>query len=149
VKRISLFDFESANEDEALGTFDRWWSGFLWRRDDGTLTVWIKLRRNMLPGRLLIPTEVKECATAATKDWYPRVEACHIGPIPVDTFDGVLAVSTITPLQFASFPMGEAALTRLSELEEQWRRPPDQNDLSIARLRAARAAANSRLSERE
>jgi hypothetical protein len=137
MEAVSLFDFESASEDEALGTYKKW-CDFLWRRDNGPLTVWIGLKRDLLPGRLMLPTEIREGAVRASKNWYPRVEACHLGPVPADAFDRVLAVSTTTPLTFELLAIGEAALPRLDELAEEWRKPPDEEDLIVERLRAAR-----------
>ncbi len=132
VGAVSLFDFESASEEDALGTFQKW-SAHLCAPYD-RLTIWIGLSRDrLLPGRLMLADKVGECAVG--KLWYPRIEACHLGPIPADAFAAVLAVSTAKPYQCEALPIGAAALRRLPELAEQW---PDPETPLLRRLRAAR-----------
>ena len=128
---VSLFDFESASEEDALGTF-RTWSTHLCAPDH-RLTVWIGLSRNRLPGRLMLADKVGECGVG--KLFYPRVEACHLGPIPADAFTAVLAVSTTRPFPYVELPVGEAALPCLLELAERW---PDPETPLVRRLRAGR-----------
>ena len=112
---VSLFDFESASEEDALGTFGRWCT-HLWRPDiDTRLTVWIGLNRDELPGRLILAKEGGERAMSEGKNWYPRVEACHIGAVPDSAFTAVLAVY---PCGSEELPRGSAALPRLDELAE-------------------------------
>ncbi len=132
VGAVSLFDFESASEEDALGTF-RTWSAHVCSPDD-RLTVWIGLSRDrLLPGRLMLADKVGKCGVG--KLFYPRVEACHLGPIPADAFTAVLAVSTTRPFQYVELPVGEAALPCLLELAERW---PDPETPLVRRLRAAR-----------
>jgi hypothetical protein len=109
------------------------------------------LNRDLLPGRMILAKEAGEVALAASKKWYPRVEACHIGPVPAGAFDRVFAVRTTHPCAFETLAIGEAALPRLDQLAEEWRKSPGEDDLIIERLRAARSRANSQpsVSERE
>ncbi len=90
VGAVSLFDFESANEEDSLGTLKKWSAHLC--EPDARLTVWIGLSRNRLPGRLILADDVGKLAPG--RNWYPRIEACHVGPIPADAFAAVLAVST-------------------------------------------------------
>jgi hypothetical protein len=125
---VSLFDFESASEEDALGTFRRW-RAHLWPPDiDTRLTVWIRLKRDLLPGRLILAKEGGELAMREGKNWYPRVEACHVGPVPADTFTDALAVS---PCGFERLPIGPAALPRLKELADQC---PDYPEAQLVRI---------------
>jgi hypothetical protein len=133
---VSLFDFENASEDAALGNFNKW--GTHLRRHDipGTVVnAWIGLYRDRLPGRLILADEGGELARANELNWYPRVEACHVGPIPAGAFADVIAVSTADPRQFEMLPSGVAALPRLRELAEQW---PNPEPPDVRRLRAGR-----------
>jgi hypothetical protein len=136
---ISLFDFERASEEDALGTFRKWCT-HLWPPDiDTRLTVWIRLKRDLLPGRLILAKEVGELATREGKLYCPRVEACHMGPIPTDAFIDALAVS---PYGSERLPIGPAALPRLDELIEQCPEDPDAPVVRV--LNAARERANRR-----
>jgi hypothetical protein len=137
VGAVSLFDFESASEEDALGTFQKW-SAHL-RAPDARLTVWIGLCRDRLPGHLILADEVRKRAVG--KLWYPRIEACHVGPIPADAFAAVLAVSTAGPQQCEALAINEAALPRLRELAEQW---PDPETPLVRRLRAGRGPSTHR-----
>ncbi len=122
MKAVSLFDFKNADEDYTLGTLGRKWSthrqGF-----ETPVRVWIGLNRDRLPGRLILADEVGELARNKKMNLYPRVEACHVGPIPARAFATVLAVSTADPGQFETLANGAAALPRLDELAEQWPNP--------------------------
>ena len=53
---VSLFNFASASENDALGTLQKW-SVHL-RAPDARLTVWIGLCRDRLPGHLTLADEV-------------------------------------------------------------------------------------------
>ena len=128
---VSLFDFASASENDALGTLKKW-SAHLYVQD-ARLTVWIGLNRNRLPGRLILADEMGKRAVG--KLWYPRIEACHVGSIPADAFAAVLAVSTAKPYQCEALAINEAALPRLRELAEQL---PDPETPLVRRLRAGR-----------
>ena len=129
---VSLFDFESASEDDALGTFQKWSTHLC--APHARLTVWIKLSRDRLPGRLILADEGRKLALGKGL-WYPRVEACHVGSVPADTFAAVLAISTVKPQQFEALAIGTAALPRLRELDEQW---PDPETQLVRLLHAGR-----------
>ncbi len=132
---VSLFDFENASDYDAFGTYRNWVSHLCVERT--SVTVWIGLHRDRLPGRLILAEEGFELAVRAKRNWYPRVEACHVGLVPAGAFADVLAVSTAKPYQFETLPSGEAALPRLRELAEQWANPnPDSEIVRI--LRAGR-----------
>ncbi len=131
VGAVSLFDFESASEEDALGTFQKW-SAHLFA-PDARLTVWIGLSRDRLPGHLMLANDVGKCAVG--KLWYPRIEACHMGPVPADAFTSVLVVSSANRWQVKKLAMGTAALPRLRQLTEQW---PDPETPLVRRLREAR-----------
>jgi hypothetical protein len=76
----------------------------LWPPDINTrLTVWIRLKRDLLPGRLILAKEVGELSTREGKNYYPRVEACHLGPVPASVFTDTIAVS---PGGFERLPIG-------------------------------------------
>jgi hypothetical protein len=130
---VSLFDFESASEEDALGTYAKWCT-HLWPPDiDSGLTVWIRLKRDLLPGCLILAEECGEIAMRKGKLYCPRVEACHLGPVPTAAFTDTLAVS---PYGFEWLPIGPAALPRLQELVEQC---PDHPEARLVRiLNAAR-----------
>ena len=128
---VSLFDFASASENDALGTLQKWSAHLC--APDARLTVWIGLSRDRLPGHLILADEVGK--RAVDKLWYPRIEACHMGSIPADAFTAVLAVSTAKPHQFETLAIGAAALSRLRKLAEQW---PDPETPVVRRLREAR-----------
>ena len=132
VGAVSLFDFESASEEDALGTLNKWSAHLC--APDARLTVWIELSRDRLPGRLILADDVGKLAQGK-ENFYPRTEACHVGPIPADAFASVLAVSTAKPHQFEALAIGMAALPRLRELDEQW---PDPGTPHVRRLREAR-----------
>lgn len=133
---VSLFDFESASEEDALGTF-RQWCTHLWSPDiDTRLTVWIRLKRDLLPGRLILATEVGELVTREEKNHYPRVEACHLGPVPANAFIDIIAVGCCG---FERLPIGPATLPRLVELAEQC--PEDPNAQLLRILNAGRDGA--------
>ena len=132
ISAVSLFDFESASEEDALGTFQKWSAHLC--APDVRLTVWIGLSRNRLPGRLILADDVGKLALG-TGNLYPRIEACHLGPIPADAFAAVLAVSTTKPYQWVELPVGAAALPCLLELTEKW---PDPETPLLRRLRAGR-----------
>ncbi len=130
---VSLFDFESASEEDALGTFRKWCT-HLWPPDiDTRVTVWVGLNRDRLPGRLMLAKEVGELATRERKNHYPRVEACHLGPVPVTAFTEVLAVS---PYGFEWLPIGQAALPRMDQLVEQCPEGPEAKLVRIPPCRA-------------
>jgi hypothetical protein len=136
---VSLFDFESASEEDALGTFNNW-SRHLWPPDT-RLSVWIKLNRHRLRRRLIPAKEVGELAMREGKKYYPRVEACHVGPIPTTAFAEALAVS---PYGFEWLPIGQAAVPRLDELVEECPEGPEAKlvrKLHAARDRLARRKA--------
>ncbi len=133
INAVSLFDFENASEIHALGNHGKWITHL--RRHDTAVTVWIGLNRGRLPGRLILTDEGGERATANKLNYYPRVEACHVGPIPTCAFADVLAVSTANPYQFETLGSGETGLRRLSELVEQWA-SPEPSEVGI--LRAGR-----------
>jgi hypothetical protein len=130
---VSLFDFETASEEDALGTFRKWCT-HLWPPDIETrLTVWIRLKRDLLPGCLILAKEVGELARREARNHYPRVEACHLGPVPANAFTDTIAVS---PWGFEKLTIGPAALPRLQELAEQC---PDHPEVQLMRiLNAAR-----------
>ncbi len=134
IEAVSLFDVEKATEEDGLGIYTTSWSTHL-RSPDTPVTVWIGLNRDRLPSPLVPADEVRERATANKLNYYPRVEACHVGPIPVDAFADVLAVSTAKPYQFETLSIGAAALPRLRELAKQWPNP-DSSEVLI--LRAGR-----------
>jgi hypothetical protein len=76
---VSLFDFESASEEDALGTFKKWCT-HLWPPNiDTRLTVWIRVERDLLPGRLILAKQVGELATSKGKNHYPRVKLATLG----------------------------------------------------------------------
>ena len=132
IEAVSLFDFEKASEDDALGTLKKWSThlqGF-----ETPVTVWIGLNRDRLPGRL-IPADEGAKLALGKGNWYPRVEACHVGPIPTCAFATRLAVSTADPCQFETLASDEAALSRLRELAEQW---PNPEPPVVSILRAGR-----------
>jgi hypothetical protein len=129
---VSLFDFESASEEDALGTYGKWCT-HLWADIDIRLTMWIRLKRDLLPGRLILAKEVAELATRERKNYYPRVEACHLGPVPTDAFTDTVAVSLYG---FERLPVGPDALPRLDELAGQC--PEDPNAQFVRILNAAR-----------
>ncbi len=121
MKAVSLFDFENADEDYTLGTFGKWSTHLL--GFETPVRVWIGLNRDRLPGRLILADEVRELARVKKKNLYPRVEACHVGPIPTCAFATRLAVSTADPCQFEPLASGAAALPRLRELAQKWPNP--------------------------
>ena len=131
IEAVSLFDFEKASEDDALGTYRNWASHLCVQ--ETPVTVWIGLHRDRLPGRLILADEVGKLAVG--KLWCPRIEACHVGPIPADAFTAVLAVSTAKPHQFETLASGAAAPPRLRELAEQW---PNPESPLVRRLHAGR-----------
>ncbi len=133
IEAVSLFDFENCSEDDALGTYRNWVSHL--RVQETPVTVWIGLNRDQLPGRLILADEGYNLALG-NGNWYPRVEACHVGLVPACAFAGVLAVSTAKPHQFETLVSGAAALPRLRELAEQW---PNPEDPTVRILRAGRA----------
>jgi hypothetical protein len=136
---VSLFDFESASEEDALGTYGKWCT-HLWLPDiDTRLTVWISMNRDLLPGRLILAKECGKLATREAKNYYPRVEACHLGPVPANAFTGMIAVS---PCGFERLPIGPAALPHLDELAE---RCPDDPHAELVRILNA---ARNRLAKR-
>ncbi len=120
IEAVSLFNFEKAREDDALGTYRTWVSHLCVQ--ETPVTLWIGLHRDRLPGRPILAAEGYQLALGSGK-WYPRVEACHVGPVPACAFAGVLAVSTAKPHQFETLVSGAAALPRLRELAEQWPNP--------------------------
>ena len=132
VGAVSLFDYESASEEDALGTFQKWSAHRC--APEVRLTVWIGLSRNRLPGSLILADDVGKLAPGRG-NFYPRIEACHVGPIPADAFASVLAVSTAKPHEFEALAIGTAALPRLRELDKQW---PDPLTPVVRRLREAR-----------
>ncbi len=141
INAVSLFDFENASEDDGLGIYTTRWSTHL-RLPDTPVTVWIGLHRDRLPGRLILADEGSNLAHGKW-NWYPRVEACHVGLVPACAFAGVLAVSTAKPHQFETLVSGAAALPRLRELAEQWPNPesPEVRHLRAGRDRDARREA--------
>lgn len=66
-------------------------------------------------------------------NWYPRVEACHIGSVPARAFTETFA---IRPGWVKKLPSGPAGLPRLEELVEQ--RPEHPEAELVRRMRAAR-----------
>ncbi len=137
---VSLFDFEKASEEDGLGIYTTRWSTHL-RSPDTPVTVWIGLHRDRLPGRLVPADEVRERATANKLNYYPRVEACHVGGVPTYAFAAVLAVSSANPCQFETLASGAAALPRLRELAEQW---PNPESPVVRRILRARRDRNAR-----
>ncbi len=133
IEAVSLFDFEKASEYDAFGTYNKWVSHLCVQ--ETTVTVWIGLHRDRLPGRLILAEEGFELAVRAKRNWYPRVETCHVGRIPACAFATVLAVSTAKPHQFETLASGAAALPRLRELAEQW---PNPESPVVRILRAGR-----------
>jgi hypothetical protein len=133
---VSLFDFERASEGDALGTFRKWCEHLWPSHIDTRLTVWIRLKRDLLPGRLILAKECGEIAMREGKLYCPRVEACHLGPVPTDAFIDALAVS---PYGSERLPIGPAALPRLDELAEQC--PEHPNARLVRILNAARDRA--------
>lgn len=127
---VSLFDFASASEEDALGTFKRWTAHLY--TSDAPLNVWIKLSRNRLPGCLILADDVGKLALLGKRNWYPRVEACHVGPIPADAFVAVLAVC---PARSEALAINKTTLPRLRELAAQW---SDLETPLMRRLRAGR-----------
>ncbi len=138
MKAVSLFDFENADEDYTLGTLGKKWSTHLLGFET-PVRVWIGLNRDRLPGPLILADEGAKLAHGKW-NWYPRVEACHIGPIPTRAFATRLAVSTADPCQFEPLASGTAALPRLRELAEQWPNPEPPE----VRIRRARRDRNAR-----
>ena len=132
IEAVSLFDFEKASEYDAFGTYNKWVSHLCVQ--ETSVTVWIGLHRDRLPGRLILAHEGYNLALG-NGNWYPRVEACHVGLVPACAFAGVLAVSTAKPHQFETLVSGAAALPRLRELAEQW---PNPESPEMRRLRAGR-----------
>ncbi len=130
---VCLFDFEKASEYDALGTYNKWASHLCVQ--ETAVTVWIGLHRDRLPGRLILAEEGFDLAVRAKRNWYPRVETCHVGLVPACAFADVLAVSTAKPYQFETLPSGAPALPRLRELAEQWPNPESE---CVRILRAGR-----------
>ncbi len=133
INAVSLFDFEKAKEDDALGTLNSKWSSHL-KRTDTRVNVWIGLNRNRLPGRLILADEGAKLACGIGL-WYPRVEACHVGPVPTYAFTTMLAVSTADPRQFEPLVRGTEGLPRLRELTAKW---PDPVSDTVRTLWAGR-----------
>ena len=129
---VSLFDFENASEDDALGTHTKWCT-HLMPDIDTQVPVWIRLNLDLLPGRLILAKEVGELAMREQKNWYPQVEACHVGPVPAYAFTDTFAIS---PYGFEKLPIGPAGLPRLDELIEQCPEHPDAQ--TVRTLYAAR-----------
>ncbi len=125
VNAVSLFDFENSSEIHALRNH-RTWVTHLPQRDTA-VTVCIGLNRDLLPGRQILAPEVEheveKLAMERKRNHYPRVEACHVGPIPTCAFTTVLAVSATHPYQFETLVGGPKALPRLRELAERWGLP--------------------------
>lgn len=109
---VSLFDFQTPQEDRVIETVDRWGPFVL----EHCTTVLVGLNRTVLEANL-VPFPKNEVNT--TGNVIPYVETCHCGSIPTTAITKCLLVCSVDCTRFyVENPLEEAWL---AEVEREFR----------------------------
>lgn len=121
---VSLFDFDSAREADALRRYSNW-APFL-RGHGAPISVWInldreELRAGFIPIADLWARYTASLGTREPANISPYVEAGHLGPIPVSAFRFLLTVCR-TDREPVSVDVNGETMDQLRAIEDEWLR---------------------------
>ena len=120
INAISLFDFDTPSEEDALDHFELKWDHFL-SSSLGRSSIWIKINLEKLPHYYLIPpTQISSEAIKAVKNAIPRVEAAYKGIIPLSALKCLVMVCVANLKEFKILAMDKNILNKIDEVQREW-----------------------------